>query len=69
MISGNNADDAIYRLENKHGYVDINADRIVELLLEVLEEEGREKSRDGVMMNALRNEEIRTAIVRRKECD
>ena len=61
MISGNNEDDAIYRLKNEHGYVDINADRMVELLLEVLEEEGSEKSRDGVMMNALCNEEIRAA--------
>jgi hypothetical protein len=69
MISGNNEDDAIYRLKNKHGYVDINADRMVELLLEVSEEEGWEKSRDGVMMNALCDQEIRAAIVSRKKSD
>ena len=69
MISGNNEDDAIHRLKNEHGYVDINADRMVELLLEVLEEEGLEESRDAVMMNVLCNEEIRAAIVSRKESD
>jgi hypothetical protein len=69
MISGNNEVDAIYRLKNEHGYVDINADRMVELLLAVLEEEGWEKGRDRAMMNALCNEEIRAAIVSRKQSD
>ena len=69
MVSGTNEDDAIYRLENRYGYVDISADRFAELLFEAFQKEGWKEHSDGKLMNALCNEEIRAGNSGPKESD